>query len=111
MNWYNAGGPPGTEVTATGSGWEAGHEVNVQWNATRLTSATVDDNGDFTVSFTVPEDAAEGQHTVYFLIYIPRTNILTSLSSSRLQLILNHLRLKPSQPSRLIPPKAPLVQR
>jgi hypothetical protein len=56
----------GTEVTATGSGWSAGHEVNVQWGGTELAATTVDSSGGFTVSFMVPEDAAEGQHTIYF---------------------------------------------
>jgi hypothetical protein len=59
-------GPPGTKVTATGSRWSAGHEVKVQWGGAQLAATTVDDNGSFTVSFTVPDDAAEGQHTVYF---------------------------------------------
>jgi hypothetical protein len=60
-------GLPGTEVTATGSGWSAGHEVKVRWDNTELTATTVDDNGGFTVSFTVPDDATEGQQTVYFV--------------------------------------------
>ena len=39
-------GPPDTEVTATGSGWLAGHEVSVQWeDGTELTATTVDNNG------------------------------------------------------------------
>jgi hypothetical protein len=61
-------GPPGTEVTATGNGWSAGHEVSVQWeDGTELATTTVDDNGNFTVSFTVPDDAAEGEYTVDFV--------------------------------------------
>jgi hypothetical protein len=31
-------GAPGTEVTATGSGWSAGHEVNVRRGDTYLTA-------------------------------------------------------------------------
>jgi hypothetical protein len=58
-------GPPDTEVTATGSGWSAGHEVSVQWeDGTELTATTVDDNGDFTVSFTVPANATEREYTI-----------------------------------------------
>jgi hypothetical protein len=56
----------GTKVTATGSGWSAGHKVSVQWGNTQRAAPTVDDNGGFTVSFIVPEDATEGQHTVHF---------------------------------------------
>jgi hypothetical protein len=83
-------GAPGTEVTATGSGWSAGHGVSVQWdNGTELTTTTVDDNGGFTVSFTVPDGAAEGQHTVYFVdappeggsgYFIPATFTVTASS-------------------------------
>jgi hypothetical protein len=65
-------GPPGTEVTATGSGWPAGHEVSVQWeDGTELATPAVADNGDFTVSFTVPDDAAEGQHPIDFVSFPP----------------------------------------
>jgi uncharacterized repeat protein (TIGR01451 family) len=65
-------GPPSTEVTATGSGWPAGHEVSVQWEDGReLATPTVDGNGDFTVSFTVPDDAAEGEHTIDFVGFPP----------------------------------------
>jgi hypothetical protein len=57
----------GTKVTATGSGWEAGHQVSVQWGDTQLTTITVDGNGGFTVSFSVPDDTSEGQHTIDFV--------------------------------------------
>jgi hypothetical protein len=84
-------GASGTEITATGSGWSAGHGVSVQWDdGTELTTTTVDDNGNFTVSFTVPDDAAEGQHTVYFVdappeggsgYFIPATFTITAPSA------------------------------
>jgi hypothetical protein len=61
----------GTKVTATGSGWSAGHKVSVQWGNTQRAAPTVDSNGGFTVSFIVPEDAAEGQHTVHFYDVLP----------------------------------------
>jgi hypothetical protein len=61
-------GPPETEVTATGSGWLAGHQVSVQWeDGTELATTTVDDNGGFTASFSVPDAAAEGEYTVDFV--------------------------------------------
>jgi hypothetical protein len=64
--------PPGTQVTATGSGWPAGHEVSVQWeDGTELATPTVDGNGDFTVSFAIPDDAAEGQHAIDFVSFPP----------------------------------------
>jgi hypothetical protein len=65
-------GPPGTEVTATGSGWPVGLDVSVQWeNGTVLATTTVDGNGSFTVSFTIPDDAAEGQHVIDFVGFPP----------------------------------------
>jgi hypothetical protein len=58
----------GTKVTATGSGWAPSHQVNVQWeDGTELAATTVDDNGGFTVPFSLSDDAAEGQHTVSFV--------------------------------------------
>jgi hypothetical protein len=61
-------GPPGTVVTATGSGWSAGHRVSVQWeDGTELAVTTVDGNGGFTVSFTVPDDATEREYTINFV--------------------------------------------
>jgi hypothetical protein len=60
-------GAPGTVVTATGSGWIAGHKVSVQWDdGTELRTTTVDDNGGFTVSFIMP-DAAEGEYKINFV--------------------------------------------
>jgi hypothetical protein len=65
-------GPPGTEVTATGSKWSAGLDVSVQWeNGAELTTTTVDDNGNFTVSFSVPNDAAEGEYAIDFVSFPP----------------------------------------
>jgi hypothetical protein len=85
-------GAPGTEVTATGSAWSAGHQVSVQWDdGTELTTTTVDDNGGFTVTSTVPDGAADGQHTVYFVdappeggsgYFIPATFTVTAPSET-----------------------------
>jgi hypothetical protein len=61
-------GSPGAEVTATGSGWSAGHEVSVYWeDGTVLATTTVADNGDFTVFFAVPDNAADGEYMIYFV--------------------------------------------
>jgi hypothetical protein len=60
-------GSPGTEVTASGFGWSGG-EVKVLWDdGTELKTTTVNDNGGFTVSFTVPKNTVRGQHTVNFV--------------------------------------------
>jgi hypothetical protein len=40
----------------------------VLWeDGTELATPTVDGNGNFTVSFSIPDDAAEGQHTIDFV--------------------------------------------
>jgi hypothetical protein len=66
-------GLPGTEVTATGSGWTAGETVIIQFAISRfgdnLTFAevaqpTVGDDGSFTTTFIVPAEAAIGEQKV-----------------------------------------------
>jgi hypothetical protein len=57
-------GPPGTEVTVTGSGWPPGDTIDVRWDIT-LAQTTADDNGNIQVSFTVPADATEGEYDVF----------------------------------------------
>jgi uncharacterized repeat protein (TIGR01451 family) len=57
-------GPPGTEVTVTGSGWPPGDTIDVRWDTT-LAQTTADDNGNIQVSFFVPADATEGEHDVF----------------------------------------------
>jgi hypothetical protein len=57
-------GPPGTEVTVTGSGWPPGDTIDVRWDIT-LAQTTADDNGNIQVSFIVPADATEGEHDVF----------------------------------------------
>lgn len=60
-------GPKGTFVTATGCGWTPGSQVTVSWNNEEpLTTTTVNPDGTFTASFTVPEDADEGLHQEIF---------------------------------------------
>jgi hypothetical protein len=56
-------GPPGTEVTVTGSGWPPGDTIAVWWD-TKLAETTADSNGNIQVSFIVPADAAEGEYEV-----------------------------------------------
>jgi hypothetical protein len=66
-------GPPGTEVTATSSGWIVGETVIIQFAISRhgdnlafseVSQATVGDDGSFTTTFTVPSDAAIGEQKV-----------------------------------------------
>jgi hypothetical protein len=40
-------------------------------NGTELTTTTVNDNGDFTVSFSVPNDAVEGEYVIDFVSFPP----------------------------------------
>jgi hypothetical protein len=51
-------------VTVTGSGWPPGDTIEVRWDTT-LAQTTADANGNIQVSFTVPADAAEGEHDVF----------------------------------------------
>lgn len=67
LNIYQ--GPPGTQVTATGSNWVAGDTIHVLWGGTNgqdIKQGTVDSAGNFTIVFTVPSDAEQGVYTVVF---------------------------------------------
>jgi hypothetical protein len=66
-------GLPGTEVTATGSGWIAGETVIIQFAISRhgdnlefseVAQATVDEAGNFEITFTIPANAALGDQKV-----------------------------------------------
>jgi hypothetical protein len=64
-------GPPGTEVTVQGSGWTAGDIVSIQLGGpesgapfNEVAQATVDQQGNFTTTFTVPADANIGDQVV-----------------------------------------------
>jgi hypothetical protein len=60
-------GPAGTFVTAQGCGFIPGSQVLVSWDQQApLTSTTVNPDGTFTASFTVPQAADQGPHQVVF---------------------------------------------
>lgn len=54
---------PGAIVNVSGNIY-SGVDVSVLWDGTQIASATTDQYGDFTVDFTVPDDAAAGSHEV-----------------------------------------------
>jgi murein DD-endopeptidase MepM/ murein hydrolase activator NlpD len=59
-------GPSGTKVNAIGKGWPHG-VVNVAWDGKWLPEETqADAAGNFTLPFTVPQNATPGSHTVSF---------------------------------------------
>jgi hypothetical protein len=61
-------GPDGTLVTATGCGFTPGSQVMVSWdNEEPLAFTTVNPDGTFTVSFTVPTDAEQGPYQLVFV--------------------------------------------
>ncbi len=62
-------GSPGEQVSVTGSGWTPKHRIQVQWDNAHqvLAATTVNDQGGFSVSFTVPQDAPLGGQAVYFV--------------------------------------------
>src|SRR5580704_10414640 len=59
-----AQGPPGILVTATGSGWAAGDSIQAIWGSDTGpyvgSTATVNSNGGFTLTFAVPSGTAAG---------------------------------------------------
>jgi hypothetical protein len=59
-------GSRGTEVTVQGSGWIAGDIVSIQFaeSGNEVAQATVDTEGNFTTTFTVPADAPFGEKKV-----------------------------------------------
>jgi hypothetical protein len=56
-------GPPGTKLTATGTGFTPGAAVTVSFDATALKSATVGAAGTFKAAVAVPGGASPGAHT------------------------------------------------
>lgn len=83
-------GPAGTQVTGTGGNWSSGDSILVQWeDGTILATTTVQGDGTFTVSFTIPSDAPQGGHTIYFTdqtagYFIPTTFTVGPCPSSSL---------------------------
>jgi hypothetical protein len=83
-------GPPGTQVTAIGSGWTSGDPIQVQLDSGSVNaSTTVAGDGTFTVSFTVPANAALGPFSINFVdptgnlaTFIPATFTVTSSQPS-----------------------------
>jgi hypothetical protein len=63
-------GPPGTQVTATGTNWTAGDQIQAIWNGPTGTDVgspvAVNSSGDFTLTFTVPSGATAGSYQVAF---------------------------------------------
>jgi hypothetical protein len=87
-------GPAGTQVTGTGSNWSSGDTIVVQWDdnpPTTLATTTVQGDGTFTVSFTIPSNATQGNHTIYFTdqtarYFIPATFTVTASASAPITL-------------------------
>lgn len=62
-------GPPGTVVTVTGTGFTAGHIIDIQFQWSSLgQTIVVPANGIFTASFTVPEKDPDASPYPYFLV-------------------------------------------
>src|SRR5262249_30838837 len=51
-------GPPGTAVTATGTGFQPGETVNVTFNNTAIGNPVADTSGTFKVTFNIPQICA-----------------------------------------------------
>jgi hypothetical protein len=63
-------GPPGTTVTAAGSDYSAGDEIQAIWGGTTGpdvgSPVVVNSSGDFTLTFTVPSGTGTGSYQVIF---------------------------------------------
>jgi len=63
-------GPPGAQVTATGSSWTAGDVIQTIWGSDTGpdvgNTATVNSSGGFTLTFGVPSGTAPGSYQVFF---------------------------------------------
>ncbi|MGW2787786.1 FGLLP motif-containing membrane protein [Streptomyces populi] len=59
-------GQPQEEPTLTGTGFlcDEGAGVDVVWDGVPVTAGTPEASGDFTITFSVPSDAKEGEHKV-----------------------------------------------
>lgn len=67
-------GPPGTSVTATGTGWVAGSPITIFFDTTALPSFTPTASS-WTHTFTVPTTATIGKHTVVFSERAPAVSL------------------------------------
>jgi outer membrane protein assembly factor BamB len=57
-------GPPTTKVSVSGGGFSAGEMVAVDFDATKVATATTSSAGTFSTTFTVPKSAVPGSHPV-----------------------------------------------
>jgi len=86
-------GPPGANVTGTGSNWTSGDSMLVQWDdGTTLANTTVQSDGTFNVFFIVPSNATPGNHTVYFTdqtarYFIPATFTVGTVDLQTLNIV------------------------
>jgi hypothetical protein len=82
-------GPPSTTVTVTGNGAIGYRNIDVFWDGTWIVATKADPAGNFTVSFTVPQNAVAGDHpvaingaglnqTMYFTVTPPPTDTPTN---------------------------------
>ena len=84
-----AQGPPGTEVTATGSGWTPGDTIQAVWNTDNGNNvgspAVVNSGGAFTLTFAVPSGTAQVSYQVAFVDkthpYVAGANFTVTQSS------------------------------
>jgi uncharacterized repeat protein (TIGR01451 family) len=63
-------GPPGTNVTVTGTGWQPGWTVPIgtDLSPTPLVTAIADSSGTFSISITIPSSAPAGQLRIWAVI-------------------------------------------
>jgi CHAP domain-containing protein len=103
-----AQGPPGILVTATGSGWAAGDSIQAIWGSDTGpyvgSTATVNSNGGFTLTFAVPSGTAAGSYQVFFYdeteryFEVANENFVVTQSSGSAPAAPSNLKVTPDGP-------------
>ncbi|MFN2503804.1 MAG: hypothetical protein ABR540_06155 [Acidimicrobiales bacterium] len=58
-------GPPGTEITVSGSGFDGGETVRIRLHTTEVAKVEVDDDGSFSgVAIVIPDIGFDGQFDI-----------------------------------------------
>jgi Ricin-type beta-trefoil lectin domain-like len=75
-------GPPGTVVTATGSNWTPGDQIQAIWNGPTGTDVGspvgVNSSGGFALTFAVPSGSAAGSYQIAFYDETERTFVVAN---------------------------------
>jgi hypothetical protein len=89
VNLSTTSAKPGQEVTVTGTGFQAGNQANVRWNAldgpVLATVAPPITSGNLSATFTVPQGTAPGS----YVVIVTQTKADGSLSLSPIRAVMS----------------------